>query len=485
MTIIFYLWICLDALVWTIDPFVYLPFSGAETEALAEVNTGKKAAYKNHYKGTLYFQKEDYRKALQHFQKAYSSSPDNFYFATSYAMSLTHSGKSERGLKILQKVRGKMDELGEDYQQQLALFNFFEGMANAQSDRFYKAVKSIKKSIEVQEQMGNDRMLSLYYNALGYCTVLNQGKGAHIKADVRPHYHVHRRDMLRALAYFEKALTLNGANAAAWHNYGLICDSLDVTPSISFDSSGVFSDLFTASVPSLTELPQSILSAFNFQDYQEVLLMLDNSGSMVQESVQCQDTTRFSIMKETALELVMQIPDSIQVGIGTIGGDCPDPPRLWHQVGELSERDMRYAIEFLVPDGTTPLLTMMEQSPELFSNKNKTKKTIFLVSDGANVCTAGGLDICEWVEQLTRKNITIHILTFLNASFSNTEAFAEYTCLADKTNGDILYLDDLNCNVKYHPTTLVQAYQPRIPELQRMDCWGRSVENLWGIFPEK
>ena len=449
------------------------------------INTGKKAAYKNHYKGTLYFQNKEYRKALQHFQKAYSTSPDNFYFGTSYAMSLTQAGKPEKGLKILQNIRGKLDEQHENYHQQLALFSFFEGMAYADAELFHKAVTAIRSSIELQEDLDNDRLLSLFYNAAGYATVLNQGKGAHNRGDIRPHYHVHTRDMLRALEYFEQALHINGSNAAAWYNYRLICDSLQIEPKIPFDSNGVFDDLYSASIPSLTELPQSILSAFNFEEFNEVLLMLDNSGSMVQESVQCQDTTRFSIMKETALELVMRMPDSINVGIGTIGGDCPDPPRLWHRVGELSERDMRYAIEFLVPDGTTPLLTMMEQSPELFSGQPRTRKTIFLVSDGANVCSAGGLDICEWVEKLASRNITIHILTFLNASFSNTEAFAEYTCLADKTNGNILYLDDLNCNVRYHPTTLVAAYQPRIPELRRIECWGSSVKNLWGIFPEK
>lgn len=446
-------------------------------------SSGKKVAYKNHYLGILYFQKGEHKKALQHFQQAYTASPENFYFGTSYAISLSHSGKVDKGLKIMQQLRANLDLKGEDAQQELAFLYFFEGMANVYAAHFHQAVPALKESIALQETIGNNRLISLFQNVLGYAMLLNQGKGAHTKADIEPHYHVHTRDMVRALEYFEKALETNPSNKVAWHNYKIICDSLAITPKIALDSTAGYDDLFTASEASLIKLPASILSAFDFSSFNEVLLMLDNSGSMVQEKVQCQDTTRFMIMKQTAMELVKLMPDSVQIGIGTIGGDCPDPPRLWHKTGELSRRDLRYAIDFLVPDGTTPLLTMMERSPELFSNNPGTSKALFLVSDGANVCNAGGLDICEWVDEMAKSGIIIHILTFLNASFANTNAFAEYTCLADKTNGSILFLDDLRCNVKYYPNTLVQACQPQIPELKRLDCWGKSVENLWGIFP--
>ena len=446
---------------------------------------GNKTAYKNHYKGSLHYRRGDYKKALQHFQKAFNAAPDNRYFAMSYGVALAQSGKAKRGQEILVGMKESSGGLiREKDLQEEALLSFFTGMSFAYGGRYDIAIPNLKSAISLLDTLENSRLKSLFYNALGYALVLDQGKGAHKRADIPPHYHIHTRDLLRAKPYFEKALFENSSNAAAWHNYALVCDSLNLDPIVTFDSSGRHQDLFTASAPSLLDLPTSILSAFEFDGYDEILMMLDNSGSMVQDKIQCQDTTRFAVMKATALELLRNTPNSVQLGIGTIGGDCDDDPRLWHQVGVRSRRDFRYDIEFLVPDGTTPLLTMLQESVELFSDQPKRKRVMFLISDGANVCNADGVDICEWVENLASKNITIHILTFLNATFANTEAFAEYTCLAEKTNGEILYLDDLRCNVRFHPNTPIQECQPKIPNLQRVDCWGKSFNNLWAIFEE-
>ncbi len=450
---------------------------------------GGKAAYEDHYKGTLYYRAGDYNKALQHFHKAHQRAPENFYFSISYGICLSQLGKTNKGLKVIQKASTKLDVHAEDYLEQQALLAFSKGMANIYDEQFDIAYSTLKSGVDIQESIDDGekksrRLLSLFYNALGYASVLNQGKNSHLRADVDRHYHVHTRDMIRAHAYFEQALSYDNSNEAAWHNYNIICDSLDLPIKYSYEATNQSQDDEAASESSFIHLPESILSAFDFSYANELLLLLDISGSMVQEKIQCQDTTRFSVMKETALTLAQKTPDSIKLGIGTIGGDCGTKPRLWHPTGQLSQRDMRYAIEFLVPDGTTPLLNMLQKSVELFSSVPNTQKTIFLVSDGANICNAGGVDICEWAESLSSRNITIHILTFLDATFSNTDAFAEYTCLADKTGGDILYLDDLRCNVRHHPTNLLQECQPKIPTLRRIDCWGKSVKNLWGIFPD-
>lgn len=446
---------------------------------------GEKNAYEHHYKGTLYFKNKDYKKAAQHFQRAYMAIGDNFYFRTSYGLTLCFIGKVEKGLDILSQSWEIMEENAPEYKQEAALLYFFTGMANIYAKSFSEAVPNLKKAIVLQEKLGDDRMLSLFNNAIGYATLLDQGRGSHTRADIAPHFHVHTRDMARAKEYFEAALFANQANGAAWRNYSIICDSLNLEPKVEFDSSLAHQDFNLASKGSFIHLPERIISAFDLSRFDEVVMLLDNSGSMVQEKVMCQDTTRFAIMKSTAMELVLNMPDSVELGVGTIGGDCADDPRLWSFAGEKTRRDLQWDIEFLVPDGTTPLLTILQRSDSLFSKDKGKERAIFLVSDGANICSARGLDICEWVESLAYQNITIYILTFLDASFSNTDAFAEYSCLADKTGGEILYLDDLRCNIKQHPTSLIAYCEPTIPELSRVDCWGSSFENLWAIFPEQ
>ncbi|NRA49110.1 MAG: hypothetical protein HRU12_08240 [Phaeodactylibacter sp.] len=191
--------------------------------------------------------------------------------------------------------------------------------------------------------------------------------------------------------------------------------------------------------------------------------------------------TRFDVMKQTALFILDSLPESTKLGLGSIDGDCGTEPKAWDAVGELSRYDMRYRLRFLVPNGTTPLLERLQASPELFSEDNQTRKSIFLISDGANVCRANGEDICEWANALSKRKITINILTFLDATESNTNAFAEYACLADNTGGDILYMDNYRCGYEYFGASMVEQCLPRIPNLRKVTCWGRAYQNLWAV----
>ena len=127
---------------------------------------------------------------------------------------------------------------------------------------------------------------------------------------------------------------------------------------------------------------------------------------------------------------------------------------------------------------------MLSTAPELFSEDPAARKAIFLVSDGANVCSAGNLDICEWARRLPAQNTTINILTFLETSFRNANAFAEYSCLTDNTDGRILYIDNYRCRLERYEFDLVETCRFRIPEIQRVECWGPAVKDLWAIFGE-
>jgi len=159
-------------------------------------------------------------------------------------------------------------------------------------------------------------------------------------------------------------------------------------------------------------------------------------------------------------------------------------PKLWHPVGELSRVDLRYALEFLYPDGTTPLLTILQATPSLFSDNPNTTKGLVFISDGENVCRLPGVDICEWASSLAAQKITINTMTFLGANLDNTNAFAEYTCLAQNTFGSLLYLDGNRCRLEQYRFDLVKACQLTLPALQRVACWGGVRDGLWAIFPE-
>ncbi len=443
---------------------------------LAPESNRQKAAFRAHYKGMLLYSEAHYERAVSHFEKAHSIIPDNYNFNLSLALALSRVGRADEGLGLLQKSDILLRSGDPDLAQKESTRYFLKGMVLLYADRAGQALQPLEKSIGLQEKLGDPKRLSIYYNALGYATMLNQGGSDHGSDTLGWHYHVHRRDLIRSLGYFDQAVKYDTKNAAALYNYFLVRDTLGM---------GGMKDYYaqqdSAGPKPVGELPGNTNRTLEFTDYEELLFLLDLSGSMVMEKVPCMGTTRFEVMKQTALFILDSLPETTQLGLGSIDGDCWTEPKAWDAVGALSRYDMRYRLRFLVPNGTTPLLERLQASPELFSDDAQTRKSIFLISDGANVCRADGEDICDWASRLSSRKITINILTFLDATERNTNAFAEYACLADNTGGDILYMDNYRCGYEYFGASMVEGCLPRIPNLRKVTCWGRSYQNLWAV----
>lgn len=443
-----------------------------------------KSAYEHHYKGSLYYKEDRLNKAEYHFRIAYNTVPDNFAFALSLAVCMGRNGDPEDGLKILQRGSAGLDRKDPEYEEKRALKAFFQGFLQCYAKQYGRAIVSLKQSISLQEQLGNPTHLSIFYNALGYAILLNQGSGAHRRADLEPHYHVHKRDMERSLEAFEKALEYNPTNPSAIYNYRTISDSLKVASNLTLPAQDAVENSIVFKSKDDEDLPTNIFSLLDFANFDEVLFLLDISGSMVMEKVICKGKDRFKVMKETSLFILDRLARDTRMGIATIGGDCGTEPRLWHATGSIDYKQLKRKLEFLVPDGTTPLLTILQETPPLFSDDRDSKKVIFFISDGANVCSAGGVDICEWTSVLRQKGITLHIFTFLDATFNHADAFAEYSCLADLTNGKILYMDNLRCKLERHRFIFAESAAFEIPPFQRVKCWGPAVEHLWAVFDQ-
>ncbi|MCI4647405.1 VWA domain-containing protein [Phaeodactylibacter sp.] len=443
---------------------------------LAPESNRQKAAFRAHYKGMLLYSEAHYERAVSHFEKAHSIIPDNYNFNLSLALALSRVGRADEGLGLLQKSDILLRSGDPDLAQKESTRYFLKGMVLLYADRAGQALQPLEKSIGLQEKLGDPKRLSIYYNALGYATMLNQGGSDHGSDTLGWHYHVHRRDLIRSLGYFDQAVKYDTKNAAALYNYFLVRDTLGMEGMKDY-----YAQQDSAGPKPVGELPGNTNRTLEFTDYEELLFLLDLSGSMVMEKVPCMGTTRFEVMKQTALFILDSLPETTQLGLGSIDGDCWTEPKAWDAVGALSRYDMRYRLRFLVPNGTTPLLERLQASPELFSDDAQTRKSIFLISDGANVCRADGEDICDWASRLSSRKITINILTFLDATERNTNAFAEYACLADNTGGDILYMDNYRCGYEYFGASMVEGCLPRIPNLRKVTCWGRAYQNLWAV----
>jgi tetratricopeptide (TPR) repeat protein len=445
---------------------------------------GGKEAFRNYFLGSYYFSEGAYQQAENHLRRAYQLDPGQYNFALAYALVLGQLKKTNEAESLLGKSKALLTPRHPDYLHQSCLQYFVAGMINIYGGRYGRAIAPLQQAVSLQKELNYPEERATILNALGYAQVMNQGRGAEAHNDLPAHYHVHRRDLERALLSFRNAFQADVQNTVARDNYLRLLDTLQRPPETIVEDRIVVEDERNLRSYQYANLPANMQPLLNFLDYDEVVFLLDISGSMVMEKVSCVGEDRFDVMRETALLLLKNFADSTQVGIGTIGGDCGTVPKLWHPVGELSRVDLRYALEFLYPDGTTPLLTILQATPSLFSDNPNTTKGLVFISDGENVCRLPGVDICEWASSLAAQKITINTMTFLGANLDNTNAFAEYTCLAQNTFGSLLYLDGNRCRLEAYRFDLVKACQLTLPGLQRVACWGGVRDGLWAIFPE-
>jgi len=440
-----------------------------------------KAAYRHYYKGLALYGEANYAKAASELSKAYRSWPENFNFSLAYGLSLSRNESYLQGLKVLEKVR--ISDTDPYLEHKKALLLLANALVLHYGGESSNAISTLGAGISWQQQIdGNEEHLATFYNTLGLIRLFNQGKGGNHNG-LGEHYHVHKRDLEKALRDFEKAVTVDPTHVQALTNLRTIADSLGVSPQIPQQRSA--SGKARARNSLVTGLPQDVDRVMELADFDEVVLLVDISGSMAEESVLCMDRTRFDVMRNLGLYLVDELPESTRIGLGTIGGECGDSARTWEPVGSLSRKDLRYKVRFLNAHGTTPMVERLKKAEELFSDDPKTSKGLFLISDGANVCPEGNESVCTWAGRMRSRGVTLNVLTFLDVSFNNVDAFAEYGCLADNTEGRIFYLDNVDCAFTDLSYQWMNSLQLQLPKLEKVYCWGPRIESLWAIFPEE
>lgn len=444
---------------------------------IAPFPSGEKAAYRAHYRGVLEYTGGRYRQAENHFRQAYRFDPDNANFALAYGLALGRSGKTREAVAVLQKAQRRVAGDDPEFLEKRATALLFQGACFLYGKQPGRALEPLKAGLQLLEHSAQRELHSLTLNALGYAVLMDQGKGQHKKAGWPLHSHVHRRALERAIPYFAQAVERYPDNAAARDNFRILADSLGQDTRL---------DTLTGegSTPAYTFLSMhnTLFRELGLFGYDELLFLVDISGSMVMEKVICMGATRFDVMKEMAQKMLDDVPEATLLGIGTIGGDCGTVPKLWKRAGTFPRSELRDDLRFLIPDGTTPLLTMLRAAPELFAGEVSARKSIFLISDGANTCREPGMDVCAWADSMDKKDITINILTFLSTTSNNTEAFAEYLCLAENTGGQIIYIDNYRCKPERLALDLAKTCLFSVPAFQKSACWGPAVKDLWMIL---
>jgi len=450
--------------------FFYLP-----------VLPNQKKAYSAHYQGSLLYAEGEWGKANQKFQQAHSIVPNNFYFGLSYGLSEGRLGKAKRGVSLIQNAMTYLDPLDPDFRYKYASAIFLKAMVHAYSQDYGAAYQQMQQSKNIAPD--TLPLQSLIEHNMGFLSIANQTINRNRRDRLAAHYHVRKHDLEKGLSHFESALKTNPGNNNTLHNYQVLCDTLGLPNR--YKDQAPSDKIKTKIEPTFIDMHQKIIEDLRLDQYAELAFLVDVSGSMVSQNVLCMNDTRFNVMKDLGRKVVDALPEETALGLGTIGGDCPDDPAQWDMVGQLDKKALRTKLRFLIPDGTTPLLTMLKKAPTLFSDSSKAKRSIFLVSDGANTCREPGLDICFFAEELAKKDIAVNVLTFLSSSYNNTGAFSEYLCLAEKTGGQIIYMDNYRCFFQTLSFDLLETCYLKLPNLVQSTCWGGSNRDLWMFFQDQ
>ncbi|MEM6394706.1 MAG: VWA domain-containing protein [Bacteroidota bacterium] len=467
-----------------------LPSAGRQGSTKYENATAKasgKAAYRNYYQGIYYYREGQSRRALSHFRQAYQAVPNQLSFALAYGLALGATGKPQAGIELLKDPDLKIDPSHADFAEMTHLRAYAICLLQTQAGQYWKALPGLQALISYEENSENyhPRRLAGMYNLGGYLQVVNQGAATRHMGQ-SSHWHVQKNDLEHALPYFRRALSIDSSRLDTKTNLKTLVDTLQLEEEpITLDSrtKRLYRPAHDAPV-GLEHLPYGASSLDPFAQYEEVIFLVDISGSMVMEQVDCMSTDRFSIMRDAAAYLLDRLPENCLAGLATIGGDCETEPSWWMAVDSVDRSALRFEIQYLNPDGTTPLLNTLIKTPSLFTGRLGVKRGIFFISDGENVCRMPGVDICDWANKLNDQNIELNVLTFLDQGLQNSGAFAEYACLTDRSGGEIRYFNPSTCMIDHFRFDLLDRVQLELPPLKKVNCWGGAFEQMWAIFAE-
>ncbi|NJK83436.1 MAG: VWA domain-containing protein [Saprospiraceae bacterium] len=178
-------------------------------------------------------------------------------------------------------------------------------------------------------------------------------------------------------------------------------ETMDNTPTKHF--SAPIATVNTALLPIGIELMSSWMN-----DCDELIFMLDISGSMRVKTPFSPEATKFNTMKNMVFHFMNTLKTNVQLGLITVGGSCESEPSL--KIGtSASRRTLSNALQTIEADGYTAISRSLRYAPELFEGDSK-KKAILFITDGTDSCLPD--ETCNLSIWLGTQNIALHVLAF-------------------------------------------------------------------------
>lgn len=369
---------------------------------------------------------------------------------------LLASGRSDMAIEVL-----KINPFLMSQHNELALYHYYVGVTQLLDPRGWPHFKEAEKSMhraarELRRSLTPDYgFFSDVENAKGYLSIVARGLSSddekEFKCVVRPGF------MHIAIDYFREALIYNPENTIAQRNLDTLLRKLktaglpvppnkyaqNIIPgrTVSLDSVDVDSlnDVSSFPVLNYSLLPrnyQLILSELHA--YDEIILLLDLSGSMDDPVGWSYEASKFHIAHALSIFIALNLRANVFLGALSIGQECDNTSMvLNYPIGDVSRRDLVMNIDVIHPDGHTPLNRRLRLTKDMFSAKPN-KKLVFLLSDGMDTCGEIA-DLCGTAAMLAAHGIDLSIFSFIYESLDpeSRSVYAIYNCMVNPSQGKI------------------------------------------------
>lgn len=342
-----------------------------------------------------------------------------------------------------------------------ALYFYYLGVCQMLDKRGWPYFKQAERSLatanmEMRRSSSPDYgFFSDIENAMGYLSIVARGLSS--SPDQEPVCLVRWEYIYLAIEHYREALIYNPDNEFAQQNLDTLLNKLEkagidiplnkyelnIVPnqSVSLDSVDIDSLNDVSSIPVLdySLLPRNHqLILRELHAYDEIILLMDLSGSMDDAVAWSNENSKFRIAQQLAIYIAMNLRPNVFLGTITVGRECDNTSMAINfPIASVSRAELAIEIDEVRPHGPTPLNRRLRMTKDMFSAK-RNNKLVFLLSDGMDTC--GEIpNLCGTAAMLAAHGIDLSIFSFIYEAFDaeSRSAYAIYQCMVRPSEGKI------------------------------------------------
>lgn len=395
------------------------------------------------------FKSGKFDRAIKYLKKVCKIRPEESSYLKQLANIYSQSGDYKQALNYLAKYRQTYQDKNPEKVTELLLFEGAFALSHGNANQALQLTNAGLNNYELY-CINNPELLGSLYNNRGVIDLFSQGEATIMEDLSGARRKIHLRDVKRAKHYFQLALDCVANDTTFKYNH-LVTEGLLAMPvEVRKKTYGYLSNKFVkkldfntytiesrAVIERQREERDSVELTNKFRqlietkkDVDEIVFVLDISGSMDIRVSTSEEITRLEFMKKAIKAQLLNIKNNKQkTGLITIGGGCAERPYIIIDAATKNAGKIGRKVQRLNASGGTPLYQTLKKSTTLFSD-SLNNKLIFLASDGIAGCDCE-TSLCQLADEFCNAGIKIEVLSLLLDKNSNLSEFGVYSCMTN------------------------------------------------------